>query len=138
MNALTPIKADWQEAQAHKGRAMPSARATAADAVEPVPVSSKAGVSIAAVTQADRDAAAAYMDRVKSTRWSIGGILSGGCDNTSVVQAFASHRQAASNEFLEALRRVQDEANTVCGDWRETASMIDSICIAALAKAGVQ
>lgn len=39
----------------------------------------------------------------------------------------------AKVEALEAaLRRVQDEANTVCGDWRETASLIDSICIAAL------
>jgi Lar family restriction alleviation protein len=32
-----------------------------------------------------------------------------------------------------AFRRIQDEANTV-GDWRENASMIDSICIAELAQ----
>lgn len=35
----------------------------------------------------------------------------------------------------EALAHVQDEANTVCGEWRETASMIDSIARAALKEA---
>lgn len=47
--------------------------------------------------QADREAAAAYIHRVKSKRWSIEGILTGGCDNTSVVQAFASHRLACKD-----------------------------------------
>lgn len=36
--------------------------------------------------------------------------------------------------LADALRRIQDEANTVCGDWRETASLIDSICIEALSQ----
>jgi hypothetical protein len=45
------------------------------------------------ITQADRDAAAAYMEIVGDKRWSIEGILSGGCDNTSIVRAFARHRQ---------------------------------------------
>jgi hypothetical protein len=44
------------------------------------------------ITQADRDAAAAYMEVVGDKRWSIEGILSGGCDNTSIVRAFARHR----------------------------------------------
>lgn len=44
------------------------------------------------VTQVDRLAAAAYMKLVGSTRWSLEGILSGQCDNVSVVQAFAAHR----------------------------------------------
>lgn len=42
---------------------------------------------------------------------------------------------AEIEELRAALRRVQDEANTVGPDWRETASMIDSICIATLTKA---
>jgi len=33
------------------------------------------------VIQIDRNAAAAYMKRVGSRRWSIEGILNGGCDN---------------------------------------------------------
>ena len=45
------------------------------------------------ITQADRDAAAAYMEVVGDKRWSIEGILSGGCDNTSIVRAFARHRR---------------------------------------------
>lgn len=47
------------------------------------------------VTQADRDAAAAYMKLICDHRWSWQAILDGGCDNTSVVLAFAAHRIAA-------------------------------------------
>jgi len=59
------------------------------------------------VIQADRDAAAAYMDRVKSKRWSVDGILSGGCDNTSIVQSFAAHRLAHSPERGELASLVE-------------------------------
>lgn len=48
------------------------------------------------VTEEDRIAAAAYMKLVGSKRWSQEGILSGGCDHTSIVQAFATHREAAA------------------------------------------
>lgn len=44
------------------------------------------------IEQADREAAAAYMKRIRDTRWSVEGILNGGCDNTSVVIAFARPR----------------------------------------------
>jgi hypothetical protein len=44
------------------------------------------------VTAEDREAAARYMKIIRDGRWSIEGILSGGCDNTSIVQAFARHR----------------------------------------------
>ena len=47
------------------------------------------------IEQADREAAAAYMKRIRDPRWSVEGILNGGCDNTSVVIAFARHRQQA-------------------------------------------
>lgn len=57
-----------------------------------------------AVTQADRDAAAAYIQLVRSTGWGgVDGILSGSYDNTSIVQAFAAHRIAA-----EAAQRERD------------------------------
>lgn len=38
-------------------------------------------------------------------------------------------------QLIDAIKRIRDEANTV-GDWRETASLIDSICIAAILNAG--
>jgi len=46
------------------------------------------------VIQADRDAAFHYMKLICDHRWSWQAILNGGCDNTSVVQAFARHRIA--------------------------------------------
>jgi len=62
------------------------------------------------VTEADRIAAAAYMKLVGSQRWSQEGILSGGCDNTSIVQAFATHREAAAKAERDRLRDLPDDA----------------------------
>ncbi len=75
----------------------------------------------ATVVQADRDAAAAYMDRVKSTRWSFGGILSGGCDNTSIVQAFACHRERACKSLPVALDLIEalEESFTADGTYQQ-------------------
>ena len=85
-----------------------------------------------AVTQTDRDAAAAYMQLVRSTRWSVDGILSGGCDTTSVVQAFAAHRIAAEAaqrerdaQLIEADAKLCDcsahsEGECACGAWCES------------------
>ena len=38
-------------------------------------------------------------------------------------------------QLIEALKRIRDEAS-VFGDWRETASLIDSICVSAILNAG--
>jgi hypothetical protein len=46
------------------------------------------------VEQCDRVAAASYMKVISDNRWSQSGILGGGCDNTTVVLAFAAHRIA--------------------------------------------
>lgn len=69
-----------------------------------------------------------------------------GCEAAimSVVRQQQAEQSAAAREgwpkdrerveaLERVLRRIQDEANTVCGDWRETASLIDSMCHAALA-----
>ena len=53
-------------------------------------------------------------------------------DTPDPLAATVTDLIAEARRLREALGRVQDEANTVCGDWRETASMIDSLCIAAL------
>lgn len=70
------------------------------------------------VTQADRDAAAAYMRLVRSTRWSIEGILNGGCDNTRVVKAFARHRILVA---AEQRGREQERARVV--EWLRDAAV---------------
>ena len=64
------------------------------------------------VTEADRIAAAAYMKLVGSKRWSQEGILSGGCDNTSIVQAFATHREAAAKAERDRIVAVLSDATT--------------------------
>jgi hypothetical protein len=63
------------------------------------------------VTAEDREAAARYMKIIRDGRWSIEGILSGGCDNTSIVQAFARHRIAAQEQ---AVRAATEAAATAC------------------------
>ena len=66
------------------------------------------------VIQADRIAAANYMKIVGDNRWSISGILSGGCDNTTIVRLFAAHRiaQITQSDALkiacEALEHIKD------------------------------
>lgn len=67
------------------------------------------------VTQADRDAAAAYMKLIGDTRWSVEGILNGGCDNTSVTQAFAAHRtrnDAQVQGLVSALEHIEEHATS--------------------------
>jgi hypothetical protein len=70
------------------------------------------------VTQADRDAAAAYMKLIGDHRWSQQGILSGGCDNTSVVQAFAAHRLSA---YAPDKVTVEVKEAAAMAMWREEA-----------------
>lgn len=74
------------------------------------------------ITQADREAAAAYLKRVGSNRWSQNGILSGECDNFSVTLAFAAHRNASIHSereeakvLVEALRVAVEELDYFIG-----------------------
>ena len=80
------------------------------------------------IEQADREAAAAYMKRIRDTRWSVEGILNGGCDNTSVVIAFARHRQQAVAAERERCAVI---AETWVIDWaRPSGHMPDDIAAA--------
>jgi hypothetical protein len=91
------------------------------------------------ITQADRDAAAAYMEVVGDKRWSIEGILSGGCDNTSIVRAFARHRRRHPQteqglsvgeiglvyaSAIEAVEEQQTDALKIARDALENAPII--------------
>lgn len=67
------------------------------------------------VIEIDRLAAAAYMKLIGDNRWTQHGILSGGCDNTSVVQAFAAHRIAAEKAVLDRLRGWTDDDHEYLG-----------------------
>lgn len=62
------------------------------------------------ITQADREAAAAYMKLVGSRRWDADSMRAGGQDNTSIVIAFARHREQAMIEgariALEVVRKA--------------------------------
>lgn len=64
------------------------------------------------VTQADRDAAADYQRIICDRRWGIEGILNGGCDNTSVVQAFAAHRVASESALRERVAALEGALHT--------------------------
>jgi hypothetical protein len=64
-----------------------------------------------------------------------GGVAWKPLDTPDAPDPVAAHLEAALDREAKleaALNRIQDEANTVGGDWRETASLIDSICISAL------
>ena len=61
------------------------------------------------VTDADRQAAFEYMKLINDRRWSWQAILDGGCDNTSVVLAFARHRMAATREAIHEIARIKAE-----------------------------
>lgn len=56
------------------------------------------------VEQEDRDAAFKYMKLIADHRWSHEAILNGGCDNSSVVQAFAKHRLNADHRVMRLMQ----------------------------------
>lgn len=61
------------------------------------------------VTQADREAAADYIDGELAYRSSRGRIIrDGNCDEDSTVQAFAAHRRTAQAELVSALDNLLD------------------------------
>lgn len=56
------------------------------------------------VEQVDRDAAFKYMKLIADHRWSHEAILNGGCDNSSVVRAFAKHRIDAEHRVMRLMQ----------------------------------